>query len=167
MQEIWKDIDGFKGKYQVSNYGNVKSLIHDKPRLLKPSLTNGYLTVTLSNKKGSSKYLVHRLVAFAFIPNPNNYKEVNHIDEIKTNNCVTNLEWCTRAYNMAYGTARLRQGISRGIPINQYTLNGSKIAWYCSADYACELTGIDCSSILKCCRGKRENAGGYKWEYAL
>lgn len=166
MHEIWKDIKGYNGKYQVSNLGNVKSFARKKEHILIPTSTRGYLTVGLINQNHEcKKYLIHRLVAEAFIPNPNNYKEVNHKDENKTNNNVNNLEWCTRAYNMSYGTARVRQGISFGNPVKQLVKNDVVIAWYCSANMAGMLTGIDTSSIIACCRGRREFAGGYMWEY--
>ena len=107
--EIWKDIKGYEGLYQVSNLGRVKS--ERKNRLLKPRLQkNGYLRVNLydKNSKRSTKS-VHRLVAKAFISNPNNLEFVNHKDENKTNNVVSNLEWCTAKYNSNYGTKLERQ----------------------------------------------------------
>jgi len=165
MQEIWKDIKGYEGKYQISNLGNVKSFLKGKEYLLKPYSTRGYLSIGLWDGQKKQTVLIHRLVASAFIPNPNGYKEINHKDENKSNNNINNLEWCTREYNMSYGTARLRQGISSGKPIEQLTLNNIVIAWYCSAEIACKLTNIDSSSIIKCCNGKRKYAGGYMWRY--
>lgn len=108
MKEIWKDIDEIKGidytgLYQVSNLGRVKGL--KNKHILKQRLkNNGYCVLTLCKENKPKTYLVHRLVAEAFIPNPNNYPQVNHKDEDKTNNCVDNLEWCTKEYNMNYGT---------------------------------------------------------------
>lgn len=121
MEEEWRDIKGYEGFYQVSNLGNVRSLdrifiksngrrYNKKGKILIPGLTTkGYETVNLSdvNHKITSKR-VHRLVAEAFIPNPNNLPQVNHIDENKLNNFVTNLEWCTNTYNISYGTRNLR-----------------------------------------------------------
>lgn len=111
-KRIWKDIPGYEGLYQVSNTGQVRSLNYrrtGKKQILKPGYTkDGYETVNL-NKEGSYKtYKVHRLVAMAFISNPNNYPVVNHIDENKTNNAVWNLEYCTREYNNNYGTRNER-----------------------------------------------------------
>ena len=122
MEEIWKDIviekNGvsydFSGKYQVSNMGRVKSLIdnHGKYRehILKPRLNkeNKYLQVRLFKGSKGKEFTVHRLVANAFIPNPNNLPIVNHKDENPSNNCVDNLEWCTNEYNLNYGTSRER-----------------------------------------------------------
>ena len=163
MQEIWKPIPYYENLYEVSNLGNVKSLRNKI--ILKPFLTRGYFSVNLSKDGICKTFLIHRLVALAFIPNPNNYKEVNHKDEIKTNNNVDNLEWCTREYNMSYGKARFVQGVSCGNPVLQI-YNDIVIAWYYSSEFASKITGIDCSSIIKCCKGKRVYAGGYKWKYS-
>lgn len=118
--EIFKDIKGFEGLYQVSNYGNVKSLervIEDnngyyikKEKILTPTINSSGYYHTILRKDGKSiGVYIHRLVAEAFIPNPNNYKQVNHKDEDKTNNKVDNLEWCTPKYNANYGTAIQRR----------------------------------------------------------
>ena len=114
MQEIWKDIEGYEGLYQVSNFGRVKSLDRYVLRngnslfvngIVLSQLNNrGYLTVRLCNSGKYKNYLVHRLVANAFIRNDNNYSEINHIDENKHNNHVDNLEWCDRKYNVNYGS---------------------------------------------------------------
>ena len=164
MQEIWKDIPEFEGLYQVSNLGRIKNLKRNN-FILSPYSTKGYQSVKLSKNGKATTKLVHRLVAQLFVPNPNNYNEVNHKDENKANNVYENLEWCTRDYNMSYGTARVRQGISCGNPIEQLTVDNIAIARYCSAEVACKLTGIDSSSIIKCCINKRTYAGGYKWKY--
>ena len=114
--EIWKSIPGYEGSYMVSNYGRVRSLDRldsrghkVKGRILKQNSTKyGYKQVNLS-KNGAKKMLsIHRLVATAFVPNPNEYLEVNHIDENKSNNKFENLEWCDRTYNMNYGTRNER-----------------------------------------------------------
>ncbi len=110
--EIWKTIPGYEA-YEVSNHGRVKSHYSKRDRILKPMTNagkyNGYLCVSLFDSKGRMrKVKVHRLVAEAFIPNPNGYAFINHKDEDKTNNNVGNLEWCTKLYNNTYGTARQR-----------------------------------------------------------
>ena len=105
MDEIWMDINGYEGKYQVSTLGRIKSL--KKNLIMKPMVaTNGYLEACLWKDGKQKRYLLHRLVATHFIDNPNNYPEVNHIDEDKTNNYVNNLEWCTHLYNMNYGNVK-------------------------------------------------------------
>lgn len=111
-REVWRDIPGYEGLYQVSNIGNIRSLNYmktGKVKRLKPSIDKrGYKRVSFSHKGKCKCYLVHRLVAQAFIPNPNNLPHVNHKDENPSNNCVWNLEWCTREYNMNYGTINER-----------------------------------------------------------
>lgn len=112
MIEIWKDIPGYEGKYQVSNTGEVESLNYNgtgKTKSLKQSTDKkGYKHVRLFKNGKGKTYKVHRLVAMLFIPNPNNLPIINHKDENKTNNNVNNLEWCTYEYNNTYGTARKR-----------------------------------------------------------
>lgn len=110
MQEIWKDVKGYEGLYQVSNLGRVKSLTGNKKnygiygKILKGINNRNYLRVSLS-KNGKPKIIsIHRLVAETFIPNPNNYPYINHKDENPSNNCVDNLEWCTPDYNTNYGS---------------------------------------------------------------
>lgn len=128
MKEIWKDIKGYEGLYQVSNMGNVKSLDrivnHNTSKtgksLVKGTLLkfkkdkDGYLNVCLYNNGNRSYRRVHRLVAEAFVPNPKNFPLVNHKDEVKDNNCVDNLEWCTYQYNNTYGT-RIEKSIKGNI----------------------------------------------------
>lgn len=99
--EIWKDIGGYEGLYQVSNLGRVRSLSRG---VLTPKKCN-YLSIQLYNRGVYENKTIHRLVAEAFIPNPNNYPCINHKNEIKTDNRVENLEWCTTKYNMNYGVA--------------------------------------------------------------
>ena len=108
MKEEFRPIKGYEGLYEVSNLGNVRNV--KTGRILK-SFDNkrGYLTIRLSKNGKSSKFYIHRLVAEAFISNPNNYPVINHKDEIKTNNSIDNLEWCTQKYNINYGTRAIRQ----------------------------------------------------------
>lgn len=111
MEEVWKDIEGYEELYQVSNLGNVKSLFFRRsknPKLLKPNMYCGYLYVNLCKEGKRLLSSIHRLVAKAFIPNPNNYPVINHKDENKQNNKVDNLEWCTIKYNNNYGTVKER-----------------------------------------------------------
>lgn len=128
IEEVWKDIKGYEDLYQVSNLGNVKSLNYNntgKSKLLKLCFDKyGYLQVGLCKNKKHKIYRVHRLVAITFIPNPMNYPVVNHIDEIKENNNVENLEWCTVKYNNAYGSHQININKSRaGYKHSQETKN--------------------------------------------
>jgi hypothetical protein len=174
MEEIWKDIEGYEGLYQISNLGNVRSLNWKKSGerrnlWLKPH-NKGYLQVELSKCGVKKCFVVHRLVAGAFIPNPDNLPQVNHIDEIKTNNAADNLEWCTRSYNVRYSLnsrkSNTRNGSKTNMPIQQLTIDGDVVkTWRCSRDIFVE-TGMSDWSISECCRGKRKTAYGYKWQYA-
>ena len=152
IKEIWKDCKGYEGLYQVSNLGRVWNV--KLQRYLKGSYDkDGYIRVNLTAKNGKAKIeRVHRLVALAFLDNPNNYPQVNHKDENKQNNCVSNLEWCDAKYNTTY---------SKGKAVKCIELNK---VYKCSQDAAKELN-IDGSSIRKACRGKQKIAGGYLWEY--
>lgn len=154
--EIWRDIEGYEGLYQVSNYGKVKNVNTNK--ILKQFLTDkGYCKVSLSNC-GNEKHLrVHRLVAEAFISNPDNLPQINHKDEDKTNNRVENLEWCDCKYNINYGT-RLERISKRVLCIETGII-------YNSINEAARQTGIFNSSICNVCNGKRKSAGKYHWEY--
>lgn len=157
MDEVWKDIAGYEGLYQVSNLGRVKSFRGSakfgKPEelVLKPSLINsGYHVVTLYSKnRKKHKFQVHRLVAETFIDNPAHLPCVNHKDENKLNNCVLNLEWCTYQYNNNYGTARIRAIESKRKTIVQMTLEGIPIAMYCSVTVAAELLKHSPTSVRK------------------
>ena len=169
MQEIWKDVVGYEGLYQVSNMGRVKSFCQStkfhkqKEFILKPSLINsGYEVVTLYSKEKRKKFQIHRLVATAFIPNPDNLPCVNHKDENKVNNCVSNLEWCTYQYNNNYGTARIRTAETKATPIVQKTLDGKLLATYQSAIIASQLLNINYANLNNWCM--EGIGGGYLWE---
>lgn len=168
MNEIWKDVEGYEGLYQVSNTGEVKSL--RKNHLMHPTIAaRGYAYLKLRDRQGKDlSFPVHRLVAIAFIknPHPDKFNCVNHKDENKLNNNADNLEWCTLSYNFNYGTCRIRQGVSQGKPVQQLTVDGIHIATYCSAEIAGKINSLDSSSIHKCCKHKRESAGNYLWRYA-
>ena len=151
--EVWKDIPGFEN-YQISNYGNVKSLNYGrtgKTKLLKPTISGkGYLQVRLSKSGKPNALLVHRLVAMAFIQNLNNRKQINHKDENKFNNNANNLEWCDNQYNNTYNGKHNK--------IAKAVIQRSK---------AERKTGIKNITITRCCKGVYKTAGGYVWEYDL
>lgn len=170
MKEKWKDINGFEGLYQISNTGKIKSFRRSskfgspEELILKPSIINsGYHVVTLYHENSKKrKYQVHRLVAEAFLPNPQNLPCVNHKDENKTNNNVDNLEWCTYQYNNNYGTAREKSVNSTYTPVVQKSLDGVELAKYRSPAVAGRLLGIDSDKIRRWC--KSGTGGGYLWE---
>ncbi len=168
MQEIWKDIIGYEGLYQVSNLGNIKSFYKAKKSIKKPTLSNkGYLRVGLSKNKKSKTFKIHRLVAKTFLSNPNNYLEVNHKDGNKLNNCVDNLEWCSRSYNINHAWRnKLTKGRSK--KLLQYDLNNNLIREFISAREASRTLHINVGDISSCCNHshKHKTAGGYIWRYA-
>ena len=169
QDEYWKDISGYEGRYQVSNKGRVRSLqakTKTKPykggvlTLMTDSM--GYKLVNLSRKS----YKVHRLVAAAFIENPNGLPCINHKDEDKTNNNAENLEWCTHRYNNNYGTRNARISQNEGRGIIQYNLDGIEIKrWRSSAD-AARHYGVSRSSIYGCCSKRQHTSCGYVWRFA-
>ena len=167
MVEIWKDILGYEGLYQVSNLGNVMSFWGKTPKLLRAGKSSsGYLFVILSNHNKSRKnFKIHRLVAQAFLPNPNNYPQVNHKDENPLNNNVSNLEFCTQQYNNQYGTRLERVSRALSKPVLQFDKNGIFINEYPSIKDAARKTGVNQGDIVWVCRGKLKTAGGYIWKY--
>lgn len=170
--EVWKDIEGYEGLYQVSNKGRVKSLgngksNNSKERTLKLTKNkDGYLKISLFKNGKIKSYLVHRLVATTFIPNPDNLSEINHIDENKENNCANNLEWCNRIYNINYGTAMERSSRSRTKSVIGVNKVSGLILSFKSAQEAEMQTGVNHCNIYKCCNGKLKSAGNYYWMYA-
>lgn len=190
MEEIWKDIRGYEGWYMVSNLGRVKSLertlsvtrygnIHRskfKERILKQyKNTGGYYIVELHKQDKGTQPKVHRLVAEAFIPNPYNLPCINHKDEVVTNNCVDNLEWCDYKYNNNYGTRPKRLSISNTNnpklckEIVCISNDGSETRMFSSIKEAASFLGSDTlkGAISSCCRGNREQVRGYKFQYQI
>lgn len=165
--EIWRDVIGYEGLYKVSNLGNVMSLRHKKIFILKPGKDGGgYLIVTLRNhNKNQKSFYLHRLVAQAFLHNPNNLPQVNHKDEDKTNNRVSNLEFCTQLYNLKYGNhyEKISKALSK--TVLQFDKNSNFINEYPSVRDAERKTGIYQQNICSVCRGERKTAGGYIWRY--
>lgn len=156
VNELWKDIDGFEGKYKVSTRGRV---IDTKTGFEKLQyVKQGYAVVSLNKKN----YKTHRLVASAFIPNPNNYDEVNHIDEDKLNNDVNNLEWCTHKQNVNWGTRNERAAISNGTPIVCLDFDGNLVKEYPSIS-SVEADGFHYSSVSACIKGRSKTAQKFIW----
>ena len=165
MQEIWKPIPGYEDLYEVSNKGQIRSICKrykNKGNLKQRPNNKGYMYVTLCRKGDQKTVNVHRLVALTFIENPNNLPCINHKDENKTNNHVSNLEWCSYYYNNTYGHRLIKSAAKRSIPVMCVE---TKII-YSSATDAQRKTGIRQSHICRCCRGQRITAGGYQWCYA-
>ena len=157
----WKIIDGFTD-YRVSENGNVYSI--KRNRILKPYERKNYLGVYLYAKNKRQYKLVHRLVANAFIPNPDNLPQINHKDENPSNNIVDNLEWCTSKYNCNYGTRNFRMSKSLSKKVYQYTLDNKLIKIWNSVNEASKF--YNNWHISSCCLSKRKTACGYIWRYA-
>ena len=169
MEEIWKDIEGYEGKYQVSDKRRVKSLGNNKKRvekILKPRISNkGYYSVVLYKNGNRCIHSIHRLVAQTFIKNPENYPIVNHKDENPINNCAENLEWCTQKYNCNYGTRNEKISLSNSKPVK--CLETGII--YSSTIEAGKQTKIHIGDIGACARKVKRHytAGRCHWEYVL
>ena len=175
-EEIWKDIcfieNGvkydYRGLYQVSNLGRIKSLIGNE-KILSHKISNTKRhEVRLCKNNVYKWFLVHRLVGHMFLPESYfDGAEINHKDENPNNNYVANLEWCNRKYNMNYGTRLDRFSISKSIPIVQLNEYMEIINIFIGAKDIKNKLGFDNSSIGKCCKGNKKynNVGGYKWKY--
>lgn len=179
--ELWRDIQGYEGLYQVSNYGRVRSLERvimrsngksqpiGKKILRFATDKDGYLIASL--RKGGIKRMkkVHRLVAEAFIPNPQNLPQVNHKDENKSNNNVDNLEWCTASYNINYGTRKEKVSSRERKEVFQYSLDGELVKiWVSIAE--CGNNGYSSGAVSQCCNNKYMQPNNnkykdYRWSY--
>lgn len=169
MNEIFKDIEGYEGIYQISNLGRVKSLNYNhtrKEKILKPRNCHSYLRVQLYKNGQKEMPFIHRLVAQAFLSNPQNLPEVNHKDEDKSNNCVDNLEWVTRKENINYGTRTLRAAEKCSKKVLQFTKDGTFIQeWPSAYEIWHQLPKFRQSAICDCCNGKRKSAYKFIWRY--
>lgn len=178
MDETWKDIKDYEGLYQVSNLDNVRSLervvthkttgsrtIREKILKLNND-NNGYFYVSLSKDGKKKNFKIHRLVAEAFIPNPENLPQVNHIDENKSNNKITNLEWSTSLSNLNHSRVIEKGNLARKRRIIQKSFDGNIIETYSSITEAVKALGLNNHSLISmCCLGKRRSAYNYFWEY--
>jgi hypothetical protein len=180
---VWEPIAGFEGNYKICLEGLVKSVERidclgrrHPEQIMKPKHNNrGYAQISLYRNGKRHYFLLHRLVAEHFIPNPDNLPQVNHKDENKDNNHSGNLEWCTNLYNRRYGTGYMRSVekhdysmIGRGNrkPVNQYSKNGELICKWDAIVLAEKATGIPARSIRRCFQHRKNIAGGYRWELA-
>lgn len=188
MEEIWEDIINFEDSYQVSSLGRIRSKTRKincangatrtiKGKIINPQKQNsGYLTVGLWKNNICHTTLIHRLVAQAFIPNPDSLPDVNHKDGNKHNNELSNLEWCTKTENMLHA---VRTGIMdnqrkivgqnnikiKSKPVLQFSLDGKFIQEFSSVNEVCRLFGYKQGAISNVCRGERNRAYGFKWRY--
>ena len=160
----WKPIPNYENLYEINSTGEIRSLCKrysKEPIILKQGIgSRGYKNVTLCKKGEQTTFNVHRLVATVFLPNPNNLPCVNHKDENKLNNDVSNLEWCSYYQNNVYGSRLTKSAIKRSIPVMCIETN----VMYTSAYAAYRKTGVRQSSIWKCCHNKAKTAGGYHWK---
>ena len=172
-EEVWRDDKGYEGLYQVSNMGLVKSLERKnnygrtvKERILKPAFDGwGYLVVTLCAGGKRKNLMVHRLVCEAFNDNRDEKPEVNHINEIKTDNRACNLEWCTRRENLNHGTRSERSAKTLSKPICQYTLDEKIVKTWASLTEVKRKTGFSQGNISEVANGNRKTAYGFIWKY--
>lgn len=160
IEEVWVDLPGYEGLYRISNMGNIMSLPRKGTKgglMVGVVHPKGYRQVSLRKDGKQFTEKVHRLVALAFIPNPNNSPQVNHKDENKLNNRVDNLEWCDNTYNHEYGTRTLRTGRPVRCVETGVVYPGS--AW------AARELNVDQSTITKCCKNPNRGTNGLHWEY--
>ena len=180
-EEIWKDIEGYEGRYQVSNLGRVKAL----PRTVEGHNQHGKWTrtepakimaqklqntdryqVSLRDADGKrTTFYVHRLVAMAFVPGYFEGATVNHKNEDHHDNRAENLEWMTKAENNAYGTHNFRVGKSLRMSVEMLTDEGQHVAYFDSMSEAAEKSGCPISSIHRCCYGRQETTNGYRFKF--
>ena len=187
INEIWKPIKGYEDKYEISNYGNVKSIYFinrqtkiKREKILKQHIACGYLKIRLSKDNKMKNYLVHRLVAETIIPNPENKLQVNHKDGNKLNNNVNNLEWTTRSENVNHAWKNglhektritVKENMTKAInslkkEIEQYDLENNYIRSWDSISDASREYNIDPTNIKNACKGKYKTSCGYIWKYA-
>lgn len=170
--EKWAEVVGYGGLYSISSFGRIASHHRGDIRILHPTTNraNGYAYVNLCQNGIAKLFRVHVLVAKHFLPNPDCLLEVNHKDEDKLNNRADNLEWCTRKYNVNYGTAqqkrRNKQGERVGKHVSQYSKTGERVRTYESIAEASRSVGSSVANIVRCCKGRRPTSGGFVWRYA-
>lgn len=179
--EVWRDIAGFEGLYEVSNHGRVRTVecdtiryrngqpitYHKRQQLRKQKMRSGYMLVCLHRDSVEKTCLVHRLVSEAFIPNPDNLPEINHKDTCRSNNNVSNLEWCDRVYNLTYPQSVINRMMAVSTPIEQLTLQGEHIAYFSSTHAVHRITNgrMHYRNIKRVLFGQNQTAYGYRWRF--
>lgn len=185
--ELWQDIQGYEGFYMISNLGNIRSLARTtntriigdfmrKEKILKYGVTDGYKKVSLTRDGKTRNFLIHRLIAIHFIPNPNNYPCINHKNSDRQDNRIENLEWCTYSHNNSHahqfgfqvhnkpGLGKLGADSWNAKPVIQFDLDWNLVKeWSCAAEASRE-TGIDYKLISLNCNGKCKSAKGFRWK---
>ena len=172
MSEVWRDIVGYEGRYQVSSMGRVKSLERKdrlgrivKECILKPGTDRGYLIVELCAGGKRKRLRVHRLVGEAFLPRAEGKDAINHKDEDKTNNNVWNLEWVSHKENCNFGTRNERIAKANSKPVAQYIKDGELVKTWSSLTEIGKQTGFSIGNISQAANGKYKQAYGYIWKY--
>jgi len=187
MNEVWRPVEDYEGLYEISNYGNVKSLSRKvfvtnkynakstrkiKSKILIKQYIGTYYVVSLCKNGKYKQHYIHRLVATSFLENKNNYNYINHKDENKLNNFVDNLEWCTQKYNCNYGNRnkivsekKKNKPIKNFKRVGQFDFDNNLIKEYKNIFEAYKETNKNMTDIKKCCEGKRKKAGNYIWKY--
>lgn len=180
--EVWKPIKGYEGLYSVSNLGRVKRIEgvagetnRRQPEKILEAVfgARGYYGVNLCKNGTQKSFYIHRLVALAFVPNPNRLKQVNHKDEDVANNRADNLEWCDAKYNYYYGTAIARRGLSHNKAVLQLNApqwapgcKGNEIVCcYKNMEQVAE-KGYSPNAVKKCCQGRQQSHAGFYWKYS-
>lgn len=179
MKEVWKNIEGYKGQYQISSLGRVKSIerilflkqggykvIPEK--IMSPEIMKlGYLRIQLSKSQEKKKILIHVLVAKHFLPFDGLDKEVNHKDGNKENNCIENLEWVTKSENVqySYSVLKRRKAVHKKRPVKKLSLNGGLLKTFCSIQEAAENINTSTGNMHGACNGRYKTFKGFMWAY--
>lgn len=187
MKELWKDVRGFEGLFQVSSHGRVRSMsrlvlnkltgvvhLHKGIVLKQQKNGHGYMCISIQHtRKDKKRRYVHQLVAETFLENPNNFHDINHKNEDKADNRVENHEYCDRKHNVNWGTAIERKRLkmyentmTRFPNVIQYDKNMNVVAVYGNAGHASRVTGYNQGCICRCCRRERTFYKGFIWRYA-
>lgn len=166
MKEVWRDVVGYEGLYKISNLGNVFSCKTNKLLSIR-TRKDGYQDVRLHNNKQNKMHTVHRLVAQAFLDNPNNFPIINHKDENSANNRVDNLEWCTHSYNNTYNDVHIKRAQLLAKRVYRYNRNGEMFEEYESVRASAEFLNVSSGDICDCCNSNSITYLGSVWSYEL